>query len=562
MEGWRPFWRGQPPKAPDAPELKEGLLHRHAGQRKADTDDEEQGVELLEEHDEAHPMRFKNEETEHRQQERYTWLRGLVRRSWRLDRPHVADIKTAAVAIGFFLLPSPISTRLRPPASPPKSDLGPTSHLNGVRGLAAFFVCVYHLSYVIYPSAAYGQLSPTGDTSRNHYLIQLPILNLFYMGHPWVAVFYVVSGYSLSLKPLKQARAADWNGLHSTLSSAAFRRGFRLFLPVLVSTFLVMLAIDLGLYEITRSYAESDEFLRNWREMHLARVGWGPQLIDWYKRFCKVIWVWDFDIYGGSNEYDYHLWTIAVEYRCSLVLFLCQLALLRLRFASRVGGFVGVAWFALQWARWDVVLFLSGAVLADLDLQITKGVEVGWHTFNKRTPEREQHPAWVRHIICIMAFVLGLFLMASPERDGHLSPGYVWLTSLIPESFFDSQLRFWTMFGGILYLASINNLKMLSWVYNTSVVQYLGRISFGLYLVHGLVIHTFGYWLEMITFKHVFGFKRDDVYTTTFNSVFVVDACIILTACVWVGDIFYRAVDMPTLRFARWLEMRCVQLDS
>ena len=93
-------------------------------------------------------------------------------------------------------------------------------------------------------------------------------------------------------------------------------------------------------------------------------------------------------------------------------------------------------------------------------------------------------------------------------------------------------------------------------------MQYLGRISFGLYLMHGLVIHTFGYWLEMITFKHIFGFTRDDVYSTAFNSVFVVDTCIILAACVWMGDIFYRAVNSPALRFARWLEARCIQTDS
>lgn len=484
---------------------------------------------------------------------------GFFSRSLQTYTPSPSSFAPAVRRLGLFLLPSFVNSRLQAVAPAKAQELGPTAHLNGVRGIAAFFVCVYHLSYVVYHSQSYGHYSE--NPSDNRHFVQLPIVNLFYMGHPWVAVFYVVSGYSLSLKPLKQARAADWDGLYRTLSSAVFRRGFRLFLPVMASTFLIMLAIDLGLYEITRPFATSDKYLRNWRELHMFQVGsWLDQLIDWYKRFVREIWVWDFDIYGGSNEYDYHLWTIAVEFRCSLVLFLSQVGLLRLRPVFRVVAFLAVAWFGLQWARWDVCLFLVGCAMADLDLMQMAYSTVGWHSMSKSTPETRGRAYWMRHILCGFFSVTGLFLMAYPEEDGDKSPGYIWLYSCIPQKFEDErqQSRFWPLFGAILYLGSINNLKKLTWLFNTPLIQYLGQISFGLYLVHGLVIHTFGYWLEMMTFEHVFHFTRDDVFGTAFNTVFALEACIILSACVWAGDIFYRAVDLQTLVFTRWLENKCI----
>jgi len=178
---------------------------------------------------------------------------------------------------------------------------------------------------------------------------------------------------------------------------------------------------------------------------------------------------------------------------------------------------------------------------------------------SKLPPNLRSQAFWTRHILCALFFVLGLFLMSYPEEDGDQSPGYIWLHSLIPKQYERQQSRFWPMFGAILYLGSINNLKNLTWLYNTPVVQYLGQISFGLYLVHGLVIHTFGYWLEMTTFEHVFHFQRDDVFGTLFNAVFAFEACIIMSACVWAGDIFYRAVDRQTLAFTRWLESKILR---
>ena len=81
-----------------------------------------------------------------------------------------------------------------------------TAYLDGMRGLAAFAVFLCHLSYGTWDTGhVYGAGEP-GEKSANTYLLQLPIIRLFYSGPPMVAIFFVISGYALSYKPLKQMR--------------------------------------------------------------------------------------------------------------------------------------------------------------------------------------------------------------------------------------------------------------------------------------------------------------------------------------------------------------------
>ena len=64
-----------------------------------------------------------------------------------------------------------------------------------------------------------------------------------------VQLFCIVSGYTQSLKPLQQMQKEQWDAVHKSLSSAIFRRGFRLFLPAFAAAMLIAVAVWLGLYE-------------------------------------------------------------------------------------------------------------------------------------------------------------------------------------------------------------------------------------------------------------------------------------------------------------------------
>ncbi|THW75949.1 hypothetical protein D6D17_10499, partial [Aureobasidium pullulans] len=85
-----------------------------------------------------------------------------------------------------------------------------------------------------------------------------------------------------------------------------------------------------------------------------------------------------------------------------------------------------------------------------------------------------------------------------PETHLENAPGWNTLIAWIPEPFggIFIRLRYWTMWGALLVVWSTSNSLILQRLFNHKVSQYLGKISFGFYLVHGCAIQTVGYLLS------------------------------------------------------------------
>lgn len=74
-----------------------------------------------------------------------------------------------------------------------------------------------------------------------YYFAAFPgIRTLFTGGHFAVAIFFVISGYVLSAKPLSLIYAGHFEELGNNLGSALFRRWFRLHVPVILVSFVYM----------------------------------------------------------------------------------------------------------------------------------------------------------------------------------------------------------------------------------------------------------------------------------------------------------------------------------
>jgi len=429
-----------------------------------------------------------------------------------------------------------------------QEKLLPTAHLDGMRGLAAFCVFICHMSYAVFVvTYGFGQ----GEPGANPYLFQLPIIRLFYSGPPMVAIFFIISGYALSYKPLKQMRSRQFEGLLHTLSSSVFRRGLRLYVPCFVSTFLVLIAVRIGLYEMTQSLYDDPNFIRNARESHRVRLDTlTEQLWDWAYKMFDFVHPWDWNVYGGSVDYDRHLWTIPTEFRASMVLFLTHFAVARLRTPIRLVMLGGLIWWALHWDRWEVILFWSGCILAEIDLIKLSRRQSHLHAKAPSLSPSTQTPFW--HYFWILNFFVGCYLASYPDDAGDSTPGFRTLTLYIP-AYYTEQRRFWQSIGATHIVLSTNNSAWLQSWFTTPLAQYLGKISYSLYLMHGPIIHTFGY-LAMAWWWGWTGMEDGWRY----ESGFFAAGCCIVGAVVWAADVFWRAVDAPSVRFARWVEGRCV----
>lgn len=375
--------------------------------------------------------------------------------------------------------------------------LHPTAYLDGMRGLAAFAVFMCHLSYGTWDTThVYG----AGEPGENNHLLQLPVVRLLYGGPPMVAIFFVISGYALSYKPVRLMRAQKHEELMVAMTSSVFRRAFRLFLPCFASTLLVVCLCQLGFYQRTEEFAKN---MRAEIETHATTEPhlWS-QMLDWVNQMFRFVNVFDWGLYAGTTTLDLHLWTIPAEYRCSLALFLTQILVARMSAKVRLSTLAGLAWWGAHWNRWEMVPFWAGAFLAELDhikaaaQQSCPSIDVSLAQSTGQRPKTWSQKFWAAFYM--MTFASGLYLASYPDAAGDVTPGYAYLDSLIPE-YWTERHRFWPTIASVQIVWSVGNLSVLKSIFTSPPIRYIGNISFPLYVMHGPVIHTFGYMVGVIS---------------------------------------------------------------
>ena len=247
--------------------------------------------------------------------------------------------------------------------------------------------------------------------------------------------------------------------------------------------------------------------------------------------------------------YDVHLWTIPVEFRCSLYLFLTLLGTARLRTQMRFLTLAGIMLFVYRADHWELLLFYCGMILAELD--IIRGAHVAstpLPTTGKSTPQQRRwsNIAWG----CFTT--LGIYFMCQPDFRFNETPGWVWLCSLIP-GWWSTKYRFWQSIGAVIFVFCVGRSPRWQRFFNSTVVQYFGKISYAMYLMHGPVMHTIGYMIE----RAAWGITGVEGHW--YNAGFVLGSFGCVPAVIWAADIFWRAFDIPTVRFAKWVESQCIR---
>jgi peptidoglycan/LPS O-acetylase OafA/YrhL len=473
-------------------------------------------------------------------------------RSWSRSLPLALLPKSRALAFAFALLPSFVQARLRN-ERPHQEKQYPTAYLDGMRGLAALFVFFCHYSYTCFViTIGYGY----GDKGEYNSPLLLPIVRLLFSGPPMVCVFFVISGYALSLKPLKLMRSHSWDDLMTTMSSSVFRRGMRLFLPTTASTFAVLLLLRLGFYEPTRAISGDKLRHRNVIEYHPVQLAsFNAQVRDWTEQMFHFMSVFTWAQFAGSTSYDVHLWTIPVEFRSSLMLFLVIIALSKLRSTVRLPLLAAIILFVLRQDRWELTLFCCGMFIAELDLIIAQANKLS-SSFMPLFLSNPSKSSFGKSL-WIGLSVISLYLMSQPDDSFDATPGWRYLSTVIP-AWFSEKYRFWQVIGSITFVLSVSRLPLLQKPFNSPLIQYLGKISYALYLMHGPVMHVVGYVFQEVAWN-ITGYDSRSAYIFGF----ILGAIVNIPLVIWAADVFWRFVDTPSVKFARWVEKQLVvQEDS
>jgi peptidoglycan/LPS O-acetylase OafA/YrhL len=179
-----------------------------------------------------------------------------------------------------------------------RKNLRRTAYLDGLRGFAAFMVYWHHHQLWARESIHADVIFERGFGFDGKYA---------------VTIFFVISGYVLSTKPMSLIHAGEHLKLSENLCSALFRRWLRLFIPVICVTFI---------------YLTSWHLFGIWIADVTQEVTYGGELYKWYAEFKN----YSFMFTGGGEpwlSFDQHVWSIPVEFRGSIIVFTSLLAFSR-----------------------------------------------------------------------------------------------------------------------------------------------------------------------------------------------------------------------------------------
>ena len=442
------------------------------------------------------------------------------------------------------LLPSPLQNLIsmsNVPKYPPRF----TAWLDGVRGCAALVVFIEHVCLSVQDShsmvRAYG--SP-GATS----LWQLPLARLLYAGSPMVPIFYVVSGCALSLKPLSDIHNQEWDTLLSTVSSATFRRAFRLFLPSMAITFITMLLTQMGVYHHSYPFMHGNA-------IQIDRPQWLPNLaaqyVDWLNWVATDLFYTEeiFQPLSGTttSNYGFQLWTISVEFYASIALFITIVGLARLKPSRRQVLVFLLCAFALFVGRWDVACFMAGFCVTELSIQTKQGELEHLESTSTGVYMREavasNRDLALRKCAFALVLISGLFIASYPGKEASRNFIYQPFSAIV-----DSQ-RFWESLAAIFILTSVSQLGFIQNFFISAIPKYLGRISYGMYLTHVALLNLFGWTIT----PWIWTFTGNEGWWSR-QGGFAISLGINLVLLLWIADLWTRAIDEPCVRLAKRME--------
>lgn len=368
-------------------------------------------------------------------------------------------------------------------------------YLEGIRGIAALIVVVAHFLQYFY-FRLFNDDNSTMHNSYETWFSETP-LNIFYNGNFAVTIFFVLSGYVLSLKFFKEKNL-------NIIYEMVIKRYFRLLIPVAVSVIITYIVIKLNaihyydIVEYTKAKA-NDAFVIEHNFLELL----------------KYITVDVFFL--NEDHYNPALWTMYYELIGSFIVFATLPLVIKLtNFYMKTIFYLIIMLIAAALFSPYITLFLMGMWLCDLDIDNT--LIKNWNY------------SWVNLSILVIALYFGSY----PYVD---TSGTVYeVLSILPGAFLITHI-----IGAFLLVLVAIRSKLMQKLFSNKIFEFLGKISFSLYLIHFVVIYS----LSSYLFKVFIGLGLS--YNFSFILMFIISITLILI----VSYVMYKYVDRFAVKISK-----------
>lgn len=379
-------------------------------------------------------------------------------------------------------------------------------NLEGLRGLAALMVVIYHIIIIFYPNMIYGTADPFSAVQHMKFEDNL-YGNVFaglYSGIFSVAIFFVLSGFVLSIGFFK---AKD----SEVVRSIAFKRYARLMLPALASVLLAFGIMATG--------------LSSHRQTTVNIVGGGSAAYQWNfePSLFEAIRQGTWSIFvTGDDSYNRVLWTMQYEFFGSFMIFAILMIFGKLKRRQRNVLYVFLLVASL--GSWYIGFFI-GIALAD---NYKKLLALVWAMRSS-----------TRRLMVISLVGGGIFLGGYPIVVSSASVYHFLKLGSITD--IANVSNYLSIGAGMLVLGVLIS-KSITRVLSHPWLSTLGKYTYSLYLTHILVILSLTTFIFVQATKH-FGY----------NKSVALAVLVTLPVLVLVTRLFYKYVDEPSLLLSRKL---------
>lgn len=369
--------------------------------------------------------------------------------------------------------------------------------LEGLRGVAAVVVVIYHAMIMFYPGIAYGQnpsLAPVQNMRFEDNLYGNPI-NVFLSGGFAVAIFFVLSGFVLSIGYFKA-------GKESIIKKLAIKRYVRLMIPALGSVLLAYVLIALG---FSSNKQAAVDITHSGHLDHIWQLS--PSLIDAFKEGVISVFM------QSGSGYNGVLWTMHYEFVGSFIVFAALLV-----FGSSPYRALGYA-ALLMWSygTWFMAIIL-GMVLADIYAQ-------GYL-------EKVKSKTIAMYALLVTGLVAGGYPILSPDGTFYERLRIAALSD-------EQNTIVYLSFGALMVILAVLNIQRITEFFASRRISLLGKYTYSLYLTHTPVLYTLGVSFFVFLAQYM-GMNKAAVISMGLTLPFIAISA-------W---IYEKYVDMPSIKIS------------
>ncbi|KAF2835730.1 hypothetical protein M501DRAFT_941567 [Patellaria atrata CBS 101060] len=341
--------------------------------------------------------------------------------------------------------------------------------VDGLRGIASFMVVCGHLCTCFAPYLHAPAMGPEGPAV----LFQLPFFRLCVGGRSAVGLFFLITGYVNSIGPISKSRAGNTEAAFTGLAKSSLSRSGKLILPTATATLFSWFLANTNAYHMTMHVDST------WIRQGFHRQE--PTVWKALKSLTKAeISAWT----TGWNEYDGTQWTLILFLEGAFMVYLTMLATVLCKPRARK-----LVYFLLYAYSW-----MTGEIKAQIKcLNIIVGMVLAEAQSEYGSRATSILPTPVPSLLII----LGMFMAGYPQDVPHHAPWSNAMTRflhpLVPSG--TDVRRYWDHLGAATVMIGVFHSKNARKVLTSPLFNFLGRVSFPVYLLHNQLIKSVLTWM-------------------------------------------------------------------